>query len=269
MTPRRFLRMAWRLLRIGLSLAYSAADHLLTCAFRPPADKAQARARWLRRTSRRLLPHFRLRVEVVGTPPRPRHDRQGLLLVSNHLGYLDIPLLASLHPVIFVAKKEVAAWPVFGWFARQAGTLFVNRERRTRTGHTVNEIESALQNGHTVILFPEGTSSGGENVLPFKAPLLQPALRNSPPLAVAAIRYRLPPGEGDPAEEVSYWKEMTLFPHLLNLLTKPSIEATVTFSHVPSAQEGEDRKDLALRLHAEAARLHAGEVRAAALTEAA
>ena len=246
------LRSPFRLARIGLSLAFSAGDHLLTCAFRSREGKGRAKSEWLQRTASRLLPLFHLEVEVRGTPPT-----RGLLF-ANHLGYLDIPLLASFSPSLFVAKKEVAAWPVFGWFARQSGTLFVDRQKRTRAGHTVDEIEAALRRGHLVVLFPEGTSGGGETVLPFKAPLLQPAFLSRPELTVAAIRYALPPGEGDPAEVVSYWREMTLFPHLIHLLGKSGVRATVVFQAVAAAGEGEDRKALAGRLHAEVARLHGG-----------
>jgi 1-acyl-sn-glycerol-3-phosphate acyltransferase len=97
------------------------------------------------------------------------------------------------------------------------------------------------------VLFPEGTSSGGETVLPFRSSLFEPAAHQSFPVTPVALSYAL--SEGNPAEEVCYWKDMTLFPHLMNLLTKGEIRARVAFGETRVRET--DRKELARQLHAE------------------
>ena len=143
---------------------------------------------------------------------------------------------------------------MFGWLASLAGTVYVNRERRTQVGLVADQMQTALAAGVLVILFPEGTSSDGSTVLPFKSSLLEPATRPMHPLAVGWIHYELE--DGDMAEKVCYWKDMTFFPHLLNLLCKRRIRATVRFMSV--VERSTDRKELARQLHAEVLKLKAG-----------
>ena len=173
------------------------------------------------------------------------------LLVCNHLSYLDVLLLASQTPCVFVAKSEVRNWPVFGWFARLAGTVFVQREKRSQTAQATNEIAGALQSNVLVVLFPEGTSSGGETVLPFKSSLLEPATGQAHPVTAGFIAYDL--ADGNVSEEVCYWKDMILVPHLINLLSKEKIGASVRFTRF--RQGSPNRKELARVLHSEVLRL--------------
>lgn len=169
------------------------------------------------------------------------------MLVSNHLGYLDILAIAAVTPCAFVAKSDVRHWPVFGWFATMAGTVFADRSRRLQSSRAANEIDTALRKGRLVVLFPEGTSSGGATVLPFKASLLEPAVQQNCPLTAAFLSYELP--GGDVSEEVCYWKDMTLVPHLINLLGKQDLRANLRFSKL--SRPGSNRKELAQRLHSE------------------
>ena len=196
--------------------------------------------------SRRVLGIFKTSIQTSGSVPK-----RGLL-VCNHLGYVDILVLSSITPSIFVSKQEVKNWPVFGWFAKMGGTLFVDRERRTGVGQTTNEIESALDQGALVVLFPEGTSSDGKTVLPFKSSLLEPATRQTHSLFVALIQYEI--DDGDASEEVCYWRDTTpLVSHMTNLLSKKTIRASVRFTQL---REGStDRKELARQLHSEVMRL--------------
>jgi 1-acyl-sn-glycerol-3-phosphate acyltransferase len=173
--------------------------------------------------------------------------------VCNHLSYLDIPVLATLTPSVFVSKREVRSWPVLGWFAQLAGTVFVHRERRSQTVEAAEAIELRLNHDALVVLFPEGTSSNGESVLPFKSSLLEPAAQNRHPLSVGFIRYEV--DDGDVAEDVCYWRDMTFAPHLLNLLSKPRVRAQVRF--LPQPPVSLNRKELALRLQEEILKLKA------------
>ena len=244
-------RVTVRLLWLGGGLAFTALDYLCRCVFRAKAEMPVARARWLQRASRRLLKIFGTTPEAFGTLPTTG------LLVCNHLSYVDILVLSSLTPALFVAKSEVKSWPVFGWFARLAGTVFANREKRTQAGQTADEIEVALRSGVLVILFPEGTSSDGQSVLPFKSSLLAPAARQTHPLHAACINYEL--ADGNVGGDVCYWGEMTLLPHLINLLSKRRVHSYVHFA--PLRDGSTDRKELARQLHAEVVRLKAAGAR--------
>lgn len=239
------LRVGVRLLWLGAELLRAALSYVAHGAFRSGASLPAARAIWLHKTSSRVLRIFGAETKADG--PRPTSG----LLVCNHLSYLDILVLASLSPCVFVAKSEVKRWPVFGWFARLAGTIFVQRTQRTQAAQAAREIEAALRTGTLVVLFPEGTSSGGETVLPFKSSLLEPAISPAYGLAAGCIAYEL--DDGDVREEVCYWKDMTLVPHLVNLFSKRAVKASVCFTQLRPG--GRDRKELARQLHSEVVRL--------------
>ena len=102
-------------------------------------------------------------------------DDQAVLVISNHITWLDIPVLSAVAPVSFVAKQEVAGWPLAGSLARLQRTVFVDRGRRSAVGATSNEIATRLRSGDHVVLFAEGTSSDGNRVLPFKTSLFAAA----------------------------------------------------------------------------------------------
>ena len=211
----------------------------LVMPFHPAAKRRQALARWLHRwcgIGSRILG---LQIETQGAMPSAG------LLISNHLSYLDIIVLSTLHPCVFVAKSEVARWPLFGWLARAAGTIFVDRQRRADAGRVAAEMQRAIQDDLVVVLFPEGTSSGGSDVLPFGSALLEPAIQLGRPLTAAAISYSL--GAGSVADEICYWRDMTFGPHLLHLLGLRGIAASLAFAP-PQVATG-NRKELARELH--------------------
>jgi 1-acyl-sn-glycerol-3-phosphate acyltransferase len=239
------LRVTGRLLWLIGELLLTAISYVRYSAFQSHDSLPLVRAKWLQRSSRRVLRIFRVETQSVGSVPLNG------LLVCNHLSYLDVLVLAALTPSLFVAKSEVRRWPVFGWFARLAGTIFVERNKPSQTGQSADKIAVALRNGALVVLFPEGTSSGGETVLPFKSSLLEPATRNVHALTAGLIAYEL--ADGDVSEEVCYWKDMTLVPHLINLLSKRAIRASVSFTVL--RQGSSNRKELARQLHSEVLRL--------------
>lgn len=205
----------------------------------------QVRIEVLHRWSRRTLPRMGIRVEVAGTPPGAG------LIASNHLSYLDILVYSAIAPCAFVAKREVHAWPAVGWIATLAGTIYVDRSRRSET-HTIQpEIQSALAGGLRLFLFPEGTSSDGSRVLPFHSSLFQPAVDLQVPVSAASIEYAIP--DGIPGAEACYFGAMKLFPHLINLLGKHSVIARVNFS--ANSFFFTDRKQASLKMHEEVERL--------------
>ena len=207
-----------------------------------PGVRARGRREVFGLWSRGVCRLLGVRVRVEGEiPSRP------FLLVSNHLGYLDIPVLGVAAPSRFVAKEEVREWPGVGYLVRAAGTIFVNRRAPRDALRVTEALGAAIADGDSVIIFAEATSSPGEQVLPFRPALLEWAARTAYPVHYASLHYRTPPG-GPPAHEaVCWWGDMTFMGHLPGLARLPWIEATVRFG--ASAVQERERRALAARLH--------------------
>ncbi len=174
------------------------------------------------------------------------------IIVSNHASYLDIPILGAMTKGGFIAKKEVASWPVFGLLAKLQRCSFVER-RPTRAKQQTTELSQRLANGHKLILFPEGTSNDGNRVLPFKSTLFAVAETVLPdgsqvkvqPVSIAATRLDGAPMGRDLRAFYSWYGDMDLVPHLWQFfaLGKVTVEVVV---HPPMtlAQAG-SRKEMA------------------------
>jgi len=205
----------------------------------------QTRIDVLHRWSRRTLPRMGIAIQAAGPPIAAG------LIASNHLSYLDILVYSAIAPCAFVSKREVRSWPAVGWIATLSGTIYVDRSRPSET-HTIQpEIQSALSSGLRLFLFPEGTSSDGSSVMPFHSSLFQPAVDLQAPVSAAHIAYTIP--DGDSGTEACYWGTMRLFPHLINLLGKHSVTATVSFSR--NIFRFTDRKQAARQMQQEVERL--------------
>jgi 1-acyl-sn-glycerol-3-phosphate acyltransferase len=200
---------------------------------------SQACAQWLHVWSRRTLGVLGIRYQHTGEVPD--HG----LVVCNHLGYLDILVLAAAAPMVFVSKADVERWPYLGTLARCGGTLFLKRDRRGHVAEIASAFRPIVEGGTVLTLFPEGTSSGGESVLPFRSSLLEPAAANGWPVTPASITYEV--AGGTVAEDVAYWREMVFAPHFLNLLAFPRITGTVRFGRAVTGIR--DRKVLTRQLH--------------------
>jgi 1-acyl-sn-glycerol-3-phosphate acyltransferase len=173
-----------RLLRCGLHVLHGMA---VMTRF-PGLDEAGRHARigWW---SAALVRHLGLALHVRGTAPRPG----ATLVVANHVSFLDI---AAIHAAIpqarFVSKADVLAWPLLGWLIRNAGTLFIERERKRDALRVVHAMAESLQRGETVAVFPEGTTGAGDVPLPFHANLLQAAIATGTPVQPVVLRYAAP-----------------------------------------------------------------------------
>lgn len=206
------------------------------------ADKPAARlgARCCHAWGKALCAIFRIEVTLVGKPPRGRY-----LVASNHVSYLDILVLASLYPSAFVAKLEIGRWPVFGWIARSAGTLFVDRKRPRDVVRAGREMRSHLEAGIPLTMFPEGGSSSGETVQPFLPSLLEPAADAGVPCYAASVTYETTTPE--PPSRVVSWRGYEPFgPKIGGILRQRKILATVTIAEDPVISR--DRKELAQKL---------------------
>ena len=198
------MRRLWRIARVTLHFARG----LCTVLFTFPRLDAQARRVRIRRWSRRLLHLLHVDIRMTGALAHPN-----VTVVANHVSWLDIFALHAVGPVRFIAKSEIARWPLIGRLVRGVGTLFVERARRHDTHRVNREIAAALADGDIVAVFPEGTVTNGTMVLPFKGSLLQPIVDARGAVQPVALRYCTPAGDASfaPAyDEVtflhSFWR---------------------------------------------------------------
>jgi 1-acyl-sn-glycerol-3-phosphate acyltransferase len=206
-----------------------------------PGVRARFSARFFRAWAQTLLRVIRVRVETSGSAPRPP-----FLLVANHLSYLDVLVLASRLPSVFVSKAEVRRWPLLGPICTALGTLYIDRGQRRDIPRVMAEIEAALDHGLGVIFFPEGTSSKGETVAPFKPSLLELPVRLGRAVHHATLSYRTPPGEPPAHEAVCFWGSAHFARHAFGILELRGIEASLHLDPEPITEA--DRKLLAERL---------------------
>ena len=242
---KRSLRIAFRTLWLAGEVVFAVVRFATLIVAHVGIPDRTVRARWLQHICLRALRVFHVELRIIGPVP------SGGLLVCNHLSYLDILVLAATTPCVFVSKCEVRRWPLFGWFASLAGTLFLRRDKRSDVVRMTSEMRRVLDTGALIVLFPEGTTSDGREVLPFKSSLLEPVTCQPHALSAGFIEYAL--ADGDVAEEVCYWKDMTLLPHLLNLLGKRGVETRLSL--IELRQANPDRKQLARQLHSQVVRL--------------
>lgn len=186
-----------------------------------------------------------LHVDLVSNGPIPRTGP--FVLVTNHLSYLDVILLAQLVGAVYVAKREVRSWPVWGVLSRVLGTIYIDREQRRDTLRVSDAIERALYRGENVVIFPEGTSTDGSAVAPFRSSLLEAAARSGRPVHYASLSYRTQADDPPAHLAVCWWGDMEFAPHFWTLCGISQIEASIRFGDQP-VRAG-DRKQLALSLH--------------------
>ena len=182
-----------------------------------------------------------IRVEIRGTPPKPP-----FFLVMNHLGYIDMILNARATGCVFVAMVEVSRWPILGFIGKWIDCIFIDRKDIRDTKRVNEMISGEIRAGHGILLQPEGGNSPGHEVLPFKTPLLQPAVEDGWPVHYATIYYRAPDGFPHASQSVSWSDGSPLKWHGSRLLRLPHIEAVMVFAEEPVI--GTERKELAQEL---------------------
>jgi 1-acyl-sn-glycerol-3-phosphate acyltransferase len=227
----------------------------------------------------RTIPHLYHRVlcALIGVRIREvgrRSTASPALILSNHVSWLDICVISALAPVVFVAKSEVAGWPVFGWLARLQRTIFINRQARHQTGAATREIAGRLLGGDAVVLFAEGTSSDGIRVLPFRSSLVgavHHALGNSThhtyvtvqPMSLAYVGFGgVPMGRGL-RDRVAWYGDADLVPHLLHVLSSGAVDVTVSWGEAVAYDMSADRKAIARDAEKSVRRMTAAALRGA------
>jgi 1-acyl-sn-glycerol-3-phosphate acyltransferase len=238
----------FRFSRLKLHFLLGALTALLVLPLLP----GQLREKRILAWCRKLLSILNIRVETFGLVPD--QSARGTLFVANHISWLDIYALKQLLPMHFVAKSEIRSWPVIGWLASVTGTVFIERERRHDTGRVLNTLEQALQRNECVCLFPEGTTTDGTTLHPFKSSLFQAAINANATVWPVAIRYPEPDGNANTA--IAYHGETTLWQSLKEVLKQREIVVELHFS-APRPAQGMERRHLSHQArHAISSSLH-------------
>jgi 1-acyl-sn-glycerol-3-phosphate acyltransferase len=235
----RTARAGWRLVHV----LFEGLRGLLTCALVFPFIGSAHRMRHVGDWSARVLAALGITLEAQGVPrPGP------VLFAANHISWLDILAINAVHPARFVSKADVRHWPVLGWMVACGGTLFIERERKRDAMRVVHQVAEALKAGETLAVFPEGTTSDGQGLLPFHANLLQAAISTETPVQAIALRYR------DAVQPVSmaaaYIGDTTLAESIRAVVMADALCVSVTLLPA-SGTRHLDRRALAQRLQAE------------------
>ncbi len=223
--------------------------------FSPP--HARKLPGWYHRRVCRLL-GIRLHIDGEIASGRP------VLIVSNHISWLDIPILSTIAPVSFVAKSEVGTWPVVSWLARLQRSIFINRERKADVGRVSNTMAERLAEGDLLVLFAEGTSTDGNRVLPFRSALLSPAFQKDtsdkkqdttdgkhaaePVVQTLSLAYThlhgVPLGR-EGRKVVAWYGDMDMLSHAWKLLKAGPLDARISMSEPIALKDYQNRKELA------------------------
>lgn len=189
--------------------------------------------------SAHLLHILAIRLDVSGTPVQ---GATPAMLVANHVSWLDVYALNAICPAQFVAKTEIGSWPLLGLFARKSGTVFIDRTRRRDILRVNAQLATLMRKGTKIAVFPEGTTTEGNSILPFRPPLLQSAIACDARLQAVAIRYERT--DGSPCREASFVGDTTFAAALWLVLTQPVIHARLHFLPAVTCS-GKHRKVLA------------------------
>ena len=182
-----------------------------------------------------------IKVRMIGDPPK-----QPFFLVSNHLSYVDIPLLRAVAEGVFIAKQDIREWFLAGKMIADFGNIFVNRNNRRDIPRAGNDILQALNRNEGIIVFPEGTSTNGKTVLPFKSSFLEFAANHDFPVHFVSITYQTPLDEPSAGEVVCWWDDSGFIPHLWRFFQLGEVTAILNFGEQTIVNP--NRKELAKEL---------------------
>ncbi len=239
--------MAARVLAVAIWTTGVAALLLLSwlpAIFRSHSGAA-ARAR-TRRMAKHIWGRGLIRLAGVRIVTEGQPHPAGVLVVSNHLGYLDIPVLDSIMPMVFVARADLRRWPFWGFMATLGGTIYVDRATQRDVLRVRREMRAALARGDSVIVFAEATSTGGETILPLKPALLADAAAGGSPVYWLTLSYRTPPDGPAARDQVCWWGDAAFAPHVFGLFALRRVDCLVRFGDAPVRSP--DRKAMAREL---------------------
>lgn len=225
--------MRWAKLAAIVSLwtvffGFVALAHLWISVLRLP-NRWEIISRLTRSLTFLLRTILNIKVTVIGDVGEP--ERGGYVIISNHLGYVDGFVLGSIFSVVFVSKREVKKWPVIGQWTTLCGTIFINRQRKDQVPSVVEEISRKLREEANILLFPEGSATNGERMLPFQTAPLAAPLRNRSIIVPVTLTYKSvddkPVSEAN-RDLIYCYGDMDFVPHFWKLLSLRSVEVIVT-----------------------------------------
>lgn len=208
-----------------------------------PFSKPEVKRIHIQKWSQRLLTIFGIELEIKN---QSALIDKPYLLASNHISWMDIHVINAFRPIRFVAKSEVASWPIFGWMAKHLGTVFIQRGSSRHAHYVVGEMSQVLKS-ESICIFPEGTSTEGRDVRPFKPNLFESAIVSGAPVYSLAIRY-ISSIDGRRSEVAAFVGEMGLLESMSNMLKHRNLIVQLNFFPPAgsSPQLPTDRKWLAL-----------------------
>lgn len=236
-------RSSWIRFGTWIRILLHVISGICTLSLLFPFINRDQKDRRIQQWSKKLLTIFHIQLHVTG--PEKLISRP-YLLASNHISWLDIHVINAFKPVRFVAKSEVREWPVFGWMAQQLGTVFIRRDSARHARQVVDQMARALKI-ESVCIFPEGTSTSGESVLPFKPNLFESAILAHVPVFPMAIAYRSG-STGLRSDTPAFIGDMGLLESMSNVIGSRDIEVHLSLiePYLPGKSENSDRKELAL-----------------------
>ena len=178
-----------------------------------------------------LLLRMILNIKITVTGDEGQLERGGYVIIANHVSYVDGIVLGSIFPILFVSKREVKSWPIIGQWNTLCGTVFINRQHKEEAGSLVEEISNKLKHEANILLFPEGTSTNGEKMLPFQTVPLAAPLRNRSIIVPVTIAYKSlddTPVTAANRDAIYWYGDMDFLTHFWQLLGHHSIEVLMT-----------------------------------------
>lgn len=228
-----------RLLRVGLHLLSGVLQTALLFPFAGPAGRNALKRRW----SLQLLKQLKIEtLHYEGDLP----SIDGGLLVANHISFIDVFAINAVLPSGFIAKSEVAGWPLIGWLSRHNDTVFIERGKRQAAHLTRQRVLAMLAAGKRLVVFPEGTTTTGGRVLPFHGALFQGAIDAAAPVHCLAVEYF--DAQGAPSAAAAYVDELSVLDCLMNILDSDGIRVRIRLA-ASFAPPLPDRRHLAHRAH--------------------
>lgn len=211
---------------------------LLTAALVLPFVSPRKRDVIIRNWSRQLLQVFNIRLVTHGHVPHI--NTAGIMFVANHVSWIDIYAINAVRTVRFIAMAEIRQWPIFGWLAAQANTLFTDRARRQDAARMVEITAQSLRNGDCLCYFPEGTTTHGNTLKPFKNSLLQAAIQVEAKVWPLAIHY---PGSDGRSNTALSYANLSLLQSVRKVLSQPAPMVEIFFGE-PIETGGRDRREI-------------------------
>lgn len=231
-----YMIATWRMMRLLVHFIYCLVFVLFFIQYKDDAGKANSLKAW----AIKLLNILDITLQIPCDFPQ---QLKNTLLVANHISWLDILIVFTVVNPRFVAKKEISSWPIIGWLTKQGDTIFIDRENK-RTIRKVNEsLANELSKGNCIAVFPEGTTSDGQSILPFKASLFEPILQSKGNVLPVVIQYK--DGEGNRSLRPAFTGDLSLLASVWRVLTSHRLHVVVHYQEPLNAEHYTDRMALA------------------------